>query len=71
MAYLPVVVDFLNDEGVGHEVDQAGDSVRFSFSGDTDTWMVFVHTLTAATHHVSGRVPPCPVKRWLYPWRNA
>ena len=51
MAYLSTVVDFLNNEGVGHEIDETGDTVRFSFSGDTGTWMIFVHTLEE-----SGRV---------------
>ena len=45
MVYLQTAADFLHAEGVGFEIDEDGGTIRFSFSGDTDTWMVFVYIL--------------------------
>ena len=45
MAYLQTTADFLHAEGVGFEIDEEGGSIRFSFAGDTATWMVFVYIL--------------------------
>ncbi len=45
MAILSTVQAFLDDEGVGYEVNEEDGSIRFSFSGDTETWMVYIHDL--------------------------
>jgi len=45
MAILSTVKSFLDGEGVGFEMSEEEGSIRFSFSGDTETWMVYIHDL--------------------------